>query len=65
MSRQFYLLDPVTESVDQILSDPSTSHWLRSALSTILMRDPVNAQNDVDKLLGVLVNKQNERKAEA
>jgi hypothetical protein len=64
MSRQFYLLDPVTESVDQILSDPSTSHWLRSALSTILMRDPVNAQNDVDKLLGVLVNKQNERKAE-
>ena len=65
MARQFYLLDPVTESVDQILSDPSTSHWLRSALSTILMRDPVNAQNDVDKLLGVLVNKQNERKAEA
>jgi len=65
MSRQFYLLDPVTESVDQILSDPSTSHWLRSALSTILMRDPVDAQNDVDKLLGVLVNKQNERKAEA
>jgi hypothetical protein len=64
MSRQFYLLDPVTESVDQILSDPATSHWLRSALSTILMRDPVNAQNDVDKLLGVLVNKQNERKAE-
>ena len=65
MARQFYLLDPVTESVDQILSDPSTSHWLRSALSTILMRDPVDAQNDVDKLLGVLVNKQNERKAEA
>ena len=38
-------------NIQQILDDPSTSYWLRDALTTSLNRDPVDALNDVDILL--------------
>lgn len=38
-------------TIQQILNDPSTSYWLRDALTTSLNRDPVDALNDVDILL--------------
>jgi len=54
-------------TIQQILADPSTSFWLRDALSTSLERDPVDVQTDLEILCAVLgfgsltyVNKTNE-----
>lgn len=41
----------------KILLDPSTSNWLREALTTALERDPIDALNDIDVLKEVLENK--------
>jgi hypothetical protein len=41
-------------TVDELLKDPSTSFWLRNALSTALSRDPVDAANDSEILARVL-----------
>lgn len=41
-------------SCEEILKDPSTSGWLRGALSTALLRDPVDAANDAEVLAVVL-----------
>jgi hypothetical protein len=40
--------------VDDVLSDPASSHWLKSALRDSLERDPVDALNDALALAGVL-----------
>ena len=32
--------------VEQVLSDPSTSYWLRDALRAAMVRNPVDAAND-------------------
>ena len=34
------------DDVDQVLSDPSTSYWLRDAIRSALVRDPVDAAGD-------------------
>ena len=34
------------DDVEQVLSDPSTSYWLRDALRAAMVRDPVDAAND-------------------
>lgn len=34
------------DDVDQVLSDPSTSYWLRDALRSAMVRDPVDAARD-------------------
>jgi hypothetical protein len=44
-------------TIQQILSDPSTSYWLHDALTTALNRDPIDALNDIDVLTEVLENK--------
>ena len=34
------------DDVEQVLSDPSTSYWLRDALRAAIVRDPVDAAGD-------------------
>lgn len=40
--------------VDQVLSDPGTSYWLRDALRAAMVRDPVDASNDAQVLARLL-----------
>ena len=40
--------------VQDILDDPAASHWLKSALTNALARDPVDALNDALVLAQVL-----------
>jgi hypothetical protein len=40
--------------VDHVLSDPTSSYWLKSALRESLARDPADALNDALALAGVL-----------
>ena len=41
-------------SIDEILVDPAASLWLKSALRSALLRDPVDAANDSETLAGLL-----------
>ncbi len=41
-------------SIDDILTDPEASEWLKSALLSALKRDPVDAANDAGILAQVL-----------
>ena len=34
------------DDVDQVLGEPSTSYWLRDALRSAMVRDPVDAARD-------------------
>jgi hypothetical protein len=45
---------PEVPTVDDLLKDPSTSFWLRNALTSALLRDPVDAANDAEILARVL-----------
>jgi hypothetical protein len=54
--KEFYLVAPVTRSIKSILEDPTTSIWLKAALSTSVRRDPVDVLNDIDILLGIYAN---------
>jgi len=36
--------------VEQVLSDPAASFWLKDALRSALARDPVDAANDAEVL---------------
>jgi hypothetical protein len=47
-------------TIEKILADPSTSYWLRDALSSAFYRDPVDVQNDVEVLREVFANKVDE-----
>jgi hypothetical protein len=40
--------------VDQVLSDPAASFWLKDALRSALARDPVDAANDAEVLFRLL-----------
>ena len=40
--------------VDDVLRDPTTSHWLRHALTWALERDPVDVAADVEVLYMLL-----------
>ena len=46
--------DEMTLEADAVLSDPSTSFWLRTAVQEALARDPVDALNDALALAQVL-----------
>jgi hypothetical protein len=39
---------------DAILADPETSEWLKSALQSAAMRDPIDALNDALVLVATL-----------
>jgi hypothetical protein len=46
-------------SIETILSDPSISYWLKTALRTALLRDPVDAAYDallLSELLGYRID---------
>lgn len=43
-------LDGVPAEVRQIIDDDGASAWLRAALWSALLRDPVDALNDADAL---------------
>lgn len=47
-------MTPDHESVRHVLTDGTTSEWLKLALQTALERDPVDAVNDALLLAGVL-----------
>ena len=49
----------VIPSVDQIMSDFSSSTWLKNALQAALLRDPIDAANDAEILFLVLADKVN------
>lgn len=38
----------------EVMESPCTSHWLKMALQQALARDPVDAVNDTEILLGIL-----------
>ncbi|MEI6746898.1 MAG: hypothetical protein WCL34_13125 [Methylococcaceae bacterium] len=40
--------------IDDVLNDPTISHWLKSALSGALNRDPLDATNDAEMLFFIL-----------
>jgi hypothetical protein len=40
--------------VEQVLSDPASSFWLKDALCSALARDPVDAVNDAEVLFRLL-----------
>lgn len=41
-------------SIEQVLTDPAASFWLKSALHANLKRDPVDALNDAELLQSLL-----------
>jgi hypothetical protein len=43
--------------IDQVLSDPSASDWIKRALRSAIERDPVDASNDAEVLARVLGNR--------
>jgi len=40
--------------IDEVLRDPTTSFWLKEALCSALVRDPVDAANDAEVLARLL-----------
>lgn len=40
--------------IDDVLNDPTTSHWLKSALGSALNRDLLDATNDAEMLFFIL-----------
>ena len=40
--------------IEQVLSDPAASYWLKDALRSALARDPVDAANDAEVLFRLL-----------
>lgn len=45
---------PAREWAAELQADPATSYWLKSALTSQLTRDPVDAVNDAELLLEIL-----------
>ena len=43
--------------IDQILSDPAASDWLKRSLVSALERDSVDAANDAEVLAAVLASR--------
>lgn len=43
------------QTIEVLLSSPATSAWLKSALESALLRDPVDAANDAEALASLLV----------
>ena len=40
--------------IDDVLNDPTISHWLKSALNSALNRDLLDATNDAEMLFFIL-----------
>ena len=46
--------------INEILQDPSVSHWVKAALKLALDRDCVDAANDASLVAHILTNRANE-----
>ncbi len=46
--------DDFSPSIKGILGDPCSSGWIKAALESALLRDPVDAANDAEVLARVL-----------
>ena len=46
---------PLNDPIQQALRDPASSFWLKSALSSALERDPLDAASDAQALASLLV----------
>lgn len=53
------------QDIEAILNDPSTSHWLRDALKTAMLRDPVDVANDAETLAIIFAKRATEQTAQA
>jgi hypothetical protein len=51
--------EAIALEVQKVLNEPSTSHWLRDALTRAVLRDPVDALNDAEYLSDVLARRTN------
>ena len=45
---------PADPIIEEVMADPSSSVWLKTALRAALERDPVDALNDTLALAGIL-----------
>jgi TPP-dependent pyruvate/acetoin dehydrogenase alpha subunit len=45
---------PAPRSIEEVLADPTTSYWLKTAIKTLVDRDPVDALNDALVLAALL-----------
>lgn len=50
--------------IDDVLNDPTISHWLKSTLKSALNRDPLDATNDAEVLFLILSRRLGELFAE-
>lgn len=50
-------MNSTTDSADAVLADPCASEWLKTALRTALLRDPVDAANDAMALAEFLARR--------
>jgi hypothetical protein len=50
-----------TPEIQSAIDDKSTSFWLKDALEKALMRDPVDALNDAQKLANLLSDRLNQQ----
>jgi hypothetical protein len=48
------VVEAAERRIDAVIADPAASDWLRNAARAALARDPVDAVNDADILLGLL-----------
>ena len=48
------------DKLNQVLADPTASHWLKNALRALDSRDPVDALNDVEALQEIAEQRLNE-----
>ena len=46
--------DDELPTIDEVLSDPAASFWLKDGLRSALARDPVDAANDAEVLARLL-----------
>jgi hypothetical protein len=46
--------DPQLSRIEDVLSDPAASWWLKNGLRSALERDPVDAANDAEMLARLL-----------
>lgn len=54
----------IEKLIDEVLNDPTISHWLKSALSSALNRDPLDVANDAEMLFLILSQRLGELFAE-
>lgn len=54
----------IEKLVDEVLNDPTISHWLKSALGSALNRDPLDVANDAEILFLILSQRLGELFAE-